>query len=64
MRDWRFFPLESDWNEARMKYTSDRDITSSYLELPLFHCPDLCIGPEDNDARLVAYENVCKTKLI
>lgn len=58
MRDWRFFPMESDWNEARMKYTSDAHITQSYLELPLFQCPDLIIEAEDINARTDAYENV------
>lgn len=58
MRDWRFFPFEPDWAEVRMKYTDDRHITKSYTNLPLFHCPDLCIQPEDDATRTRIYEEV------
>lgn len=58
MRDWRFFRVEADWAEIRMKYTSDRHITHSYTNLPLFHCPDLCIDPEDDAIRNRIFEEV------
>lgn len=58
MKDWRFFRIEADWCEERMKYTDDRHITFSYADLPLFHCPDLCIQPEDNMVRNRIYEEV------
>lgn len=58
MRDWRFFPFEPDWAEVRMKYTEDRQITNSFADLPLFHCPDLCIQPEDIAVRTRIYEEV------
>ncbi|XP_055305500.1 NADH dehydrogenase [ubiquinone] 1 alpha subcomplex subunit 10, mitochondrial isoform X2 [Sitodiplosis mosellana] len=62
MRDWRFFRVEADWCEARMKYTEDRHITFSYANLPLFHCPDLCIQPEDNMVRNRIYEEAKGSK--
>lgn len=58
MRDWRFFPFEPDWAEVRMKFTEDRQITNSFADLPLFHCPDLCIQPEDIAVRTRIYEEV------
>lgn len=58
MRDWRFFRTEADWCEIRMKYTDDRHITHSYVDLPLFHCPDLVIQPEDSMVRDRIYEEV------
>lgn len=58
MRDWRFFSYEPDWAEVRMKYTTERHITNSFTELPLFHCPDLCIQPDDIAVRTRIYEEV------
>lgn len=60
MKDWRFFRTEADWCEARMLYTEDRHITFSHADLPLFHCPDLCIEAEDNMIRNRIYEEVNK----
>lgn len=56
MKDWRFIRLEADWAELRIKYTGDRDIVQNYTDLPLFHCPDLLIGPEDDAIRNTIYE--------
>lgn len=58
MKDWRFFTWESDWTEARIKYTDGREETFSFCDLPLYHCPDLLIEPEDNAARIRVYEEV------
>lgn len=58
MRDWRFFNLEADWTEIRMKYTEERQITFSHCKLPLFHCPDLIIQPDDIATRIRIYEQV------
>lgn len=59
MRDWRFFNLEADWTEIRMKYTEDREITHSFTRLPLFHCPEFVIQPDDISARIRVFESVC-----
>lgn len=59
MQDWRFFGFEADWTEARIKYTDEAAITHSYCELPLFHCPDLCIDPEDIATHNRIFEEVC-----
>lgn len=58
MKDWRFFNWESDWSEARMKYTNERHITFSTTDLPLFHCPDLVIEADDNAVRNRVYGEV------
>lgn len=64
MKDWRFFRVEADWCEERMKYTDDRHLTFSFADLPLFHCPDLCIQPEDNMVRNRLYEEVTNTNFM
>lgn len=46
LSDWRGLNLESDWNEARMKYT-DSYTTFQHTTLPLFHVDELVIEPED-----------------
>lgn len=58
MQDWRFFGFEADWTEARIKYTDEAAITHSFCNLPLFHCPDLVIQPEDIATRNRIYEEV------
>lgn len=58
IKQWRFLRVESDWTELRIKYTSQRHIVESHTELPLFNCPDLCIGPEDNAIQIRLYDEV------
>lgn len=58
MKDWRFFSWESDYTEARIRYTDLCDEIYTFCEIPLFHCPDLVIEPEDNAARIRIYEEV------
>lgn len=60
MQDWRFFGFEADWTEARIKYTDEASTIHTYCDLPLFQCPDLCIGPEDNAVRNRIFEEVLK----
>lgn len=50
-----------DWNEARFEYTTNRHITFAYCQLPLFHCPDLTIDPEDDALRNRLYEEVSRS---
>ncbi|XP_031626232.1 NADH dehydrogenase [ubiquinone] 1 alpha subcomplex subunit 10, mitochondrial [Contarinia nasturtii] len=56
MKDWRFIRTELDWAETRETYADERDFLSTYTELPLFHCPDLCISAEDEALRNRLYE--------
>lgn len=58
MQDWRFFNFEADYTEARMKYTDEAAITHTYANLPLFHCPDLVIQPEDIATQTRIFEEV------
>lgn len=60
MKDWRFITWETDWAEARMKYTSERHITYSTTDLPLYHCPDLVISADESGTRNQIYDEVCK----
>lgn len=58
MQDWRFFNFEGDYTEARIKYTDEASITHTYANLPLFHCPDLVIQPEDIATQIRIFEEV------
>lgn len=58
MLDWRFFNFEAEYTEARIKYTEDASTTHTFCNLPLFHCPDLVIEPEDIAARIRIFEEV------
>lgn len=58
MLDWRFFNFEGEYTEARIKYTEEAAITHSFCSLPLFHCPDLVIQPEDIATRIRIFEEV------
>lgn len=58
MQDWRFFNFEADYTEARIKYTDEASTTYTYANLPLFHCPDLVIQPEDNATQIRIFEEV------
>lgn len=58
MQDWRFFNFEGEYTEARMKYTDEASTTHTYANLPLFHCPDLVIQPEDIATRTRIFEEV------
>lgn len=64
LEDWRFSGFEAEYTEARMKYTDEAHITYSYCELPLFHCPDLCIDPDDIATLNRIFEEVCINSLI
>lgn len=47
LADWRALNLESDWNEARIKFTKDNVQTFTHTILPLYHVEELCISPDD-----------------
>lgn len=58
MRDWRFITMEQDYVETRIKYTDERDEIYNNAHIPLYHCPDLLIEPDDNEVRFRIYEEV------
>lgn len=47
LSDWRALNLESDWNEARIKYTEDNASIFTHTILPLYHIEELTIDPDD-----------------
>ncbi|XP_037935618.1 NADH dehydrogenase [ubiquinone] 1 alpha subcomplex subunit 10, mitochondrial [Teleopsis dalmanni] len=46
MKDWRI-PLETEWCEARTKYTHDKPDLHQYFNIPRYDVPELLIDPED-----------------
>uniref|UniRef100_A0A7R9PIM0 NADH dehydrogenase [ubiquinone] 1 alpha subcomplex subunit 10, mitochondrial n=1 Tax=Timema genevievae TaxID=629358 RepID=A0A7R9PIM0_TIMGE len=57
MKDWRIFTTW-EWNEARMKYTTDKNFLMNLLNVPRFDVPELLIDGHDAGKRFEVWNNV------
>lgn len=46
MKDWRLND-EAEWRERRFYYTRQRQTIMNYFNVPILHCPEITIPPED-----------------
>lgn len=58
LKDWRELNIESDWNEARMKYAHQKFQVFQHTILPVYHVPELTIEPDDYIPLSEMYENM------
>lgn len=58
LKDWRELNLESDWNEARMKYATQQFEVLQNTILPVYHVPELTIEPDDFIPLSEKFENM------
>ncbi|CAG2064934.1 unnamed protein product, partial [Timema podura] len=56
MKDWRIFTTW-EWNEARMKYTTDKNFLMNLLNIPRFDVPELLIDGHDAGKRFEVWNN-------
>nr|CAD7437472.1 unnamed protein product [Timema bartmani] len=57
MKDWRIFTTW-EWNEARMKYTTDKHFLMNLLNVPRLDVPELLIDGHDAGKRFEVWNNV------
>nr|CAD7453426.1 unnamed protein product [Timema tahoe] len=56
MKDWRIFTTW-EWNEARMKYTTDKQFLMNLLNVPRLDVPELLIDGHDAGKRFEVWNN-------